>query len=92
MILKYNDEKQDLLTSLNNFVELIENLNNSHEAIFGSTSRASLERNILDFFEKLVRAELGHGWGFNCRIDFQIKWIKEGDPVKNVRTKNRSIR
>lgn len=53
--------KQDLLTSLNNFVELIESLNNSHEAIFGSTSRASLERNILDFFEKLVRAELGHG-------------------------------
>lgn len=88
MILKYNDEKQDLLTSLNNFVELIESLNNSHEAIF----RASLERNILDFFEKLVRAELGHGWGFNCRIDFQIKWIKEVHPVKNVRTKNRSIR
>lgn len=46
-----------LLTSLNNFVELIESLNNSHEAIF----RAFLERNILDFFEKLVRAELGHG-------------------------------
>lgn len=80
--------KTRLLTSLNNFVELIESLNNSHEAIF----RTSLERNILDFFEKLVRAELGHGWGFNCRIDFQIKWIKEGDPVKNVRTKNRSIR
>lgn len=48
-----------LLTSLNNFIELIESLNNSHEAIIGS--RASLERNILDFFEKLVRAELGHG-------------------------------
>lgn len=46
---------------------------------------------ILDPFEKLLHAELGHGCGFNCHIDFQIKWIKEGDPVKIVRTKNRSL-